>query len=86
MSTWQNRYSTPSVHIGDLQVAPDFRNCGLGSFALATLIAQATLKGDQAVTLNVFFDNPALSLYERHGFEPITFDADKIRMRRVLSR
>lgn len=84
VSTWANRYSTPSQHIGDLQIEEDSRNLGIGSTVIDAVIDDARSSGCCEVTLNVFFDNPAAALYRRHGFEQIHFDGDKIRMRKFL--
>lgn len=84
VSTVNNRYSTPSLHIGDLQLAPHARNVGIGSAAIQWVSNEARRSGCTNITLNVFHDNPAAALYRRHGFEHIHFDGDKIRMRKFL--
>ncbi len=84
ISTWANRYSTPSLHIGDLQIEADSRNLGIGSLAVAHIEGVARNTDCREITLNVFHENPAAALYRRHGFEHIHFDGDKIRMRKSL--
>jgi ribosomal protein S18 acetylase RimI-like enzyme len=84
VSTVANRYSTPSLHIGDLQIEQRSRNLGFASAAIQWIATMARRSGCANLTLNVFHDNPAAALYRRHGFEQIHFDGDKIRMRKFL--
>jgi GNAT superfamily N-acetyltransferase len=57
------------LEIRDLQVVPERRGQGLGSWALGRAIALACARGHAMLGLRVFADNPALRLYERFGFE-----------------
>jgi ribosomal protein S18 acetylase RimI-like enzyme len=54
-----------------LAVVPSKRGKGLGRELLTELLAQARAEGHRQVSLSVEPDNPALHLYERHGFEKV---------------
>ena len=56
---------TPELTIA---VVPSRRGRGYGAELLTALLAQAAEDGFSSVSLSVEPDNPALSLYERHGF------------------
>jgi ribosomal protein S18 acetylase RimI-like enzyme len=56
---------TPELTIA---VVPSRRGRGYGDELLTALLAQALEDGFDAVSLSVEPDNPALALYERHGF------------------
>lgn len=58
------------LHIRQFQILPKFHNKGIGGKVLNSVKNKAnSLK--LPITLNVLFDNPARSLYLRHGFEVI---------------
>jgi ribosomal protein S18 acetylase RimI-like enzyme len=59
---------TPELSIA---VVPSRRGKGLGDELLAGLLAQARRDGFKQVSLSVEPDNPALRLYERHGFQKV---------------
>jgi ribosomal protein S18 acetylase RimI-like enzyme len=59
---------TPELTIA---VVPSRRGRGLGDQLLTRLFAQAREDGFAAVSLSVEPDNPALALYERHGFRKV---------------
>jgi ribosomal-protein-alanine N-acetyltransferase len=55
-----------------LAVDPSHQGRGLGALLLRELLREAGARGCPAVLLEVRVDNrPAVSLYERHGFERI---------------
>jgi len=58
--------SVPEVSIA---VRRPWRRRGVGSLLLAALLARARAEGFDALSLSVSPDNPAVSLYERFGFE-----------------
>jgi ribosomal protein S18 acetylase RimI-like enzyme len=60
--------ATPELTIA---VVPSRRGRGLGDQLLTRLLAQAREDGFTAVSLSVEPDNPALALYERHGFRRV---------------
>ena len=50
---------------------PSCRGKGYGDELLSGLLAQAKRDGFRQISLSVEPDNPALRLYERHGFEKV---------------
>lgn len=54
-----------------LAVVPSRRGRGLGKELLEELLARARQGSFQAVSLSVEPDNPALHLYEQHGFQTV---------------
>jgi len=73
---------TPELSIA---IVPSKRGSGLGSELLDALMAQAREDGYAAISLSVEKDNPAVSLYERHGFERFREDDGAYTMRATLS-
>jgi ribosomal protein S18 acetylase RimI-like enzyme len=59
---------TPELSIA---VVPSRRGKGHGDELLEGLLAQARREGFKQVSLSVEPDNPALRLYERHGFRKV---------------
>lgn len=57
------------AYIRELQIVPAQRNRGAGSWALQQAEFLARRKGCQRLRLKVFINNPALGLYDRHGFQ-----------------
>ena len=60
--------ATPELTIA---VVPSRRGRGLGRELLSALIEQAREDGYASVSLSVEPENPALHLYERHGFAKV---------------
>jgi ribosomal protein S18 acetylase RimI-like enzyme len=60
--------STPELSIA---VVPSRRGKGLGNDLLVALMERARKDGFGQVSLSVERDNPALRLYERHGFRKV---------------
>jgi ribosomal protein S18 acetylase RimI-like enzyme len=60
--------TTPELSIA---VVPSRRGKGLGKDLLAALLERARKDGYEQVSLSVERDNPALRLYERHGFRKV---------------
>jgi ribosomal protein S18 acetylase RimI-like enzyme len=56
---------TPEISIA---VAADVRRRGIGATLLTALVDRARAQGFDALSLSVSPDNPAIRLYERHGF------------------
>jgi GNAT superfamily N-acetyltransferase len=63
----------------DLAVLPDYQNRGIGTWALQQIQNIAALES-VAVRLRVIRTNPALHLYERLGFIPVSGDAIALEM------
>lgn len=73
---------TPELSVA---VFPEYRGQGLGTQMIVQVLEAAQAKY-AAVSLSVSRDNPALRLYERLGFEPVSGDGDSITMIIDLSR
>jgi ribosomal protein S18 acetylase RimI-like enzyme len=63
---------------------PSRRGRGYGAELLTSLLAQAAEDGFSAISLSVEPDNPALALYERHGFEKVVDRGGALVMRAAL--
>jgi ribosomal protein S18 acetylase RimI-like enzyme len=59
------------LRVMDIAILPLFRRRGIGSTLLRDLQRQASLEG-RKVGIHVEIFNPAMSLYERLGFEKVT--------------
>lgn len=68
---------TLSRHVADeeelllIAVRPELRGHGVGDSLLAALVNDAAKRGAEKLFLEMRANNPAVSLYKRHGFEPI---------------
>jgi ribosomal protein S18 acetylase RimI-like enzyme len=69
--------NTPELSIA---VVPSRRGRGYGDELLTALLAQARRDGFPRVSLSVARENPALKLYERHGFRPVGEGGDSLTM------
>lgn len=58
------------IRIIDIALAPEFRNQGIGTVLVEGLMAEARASR-RSVSIHVEMNNPARSLYERLGFEPV---------------
>ena len=72
---------TPELSIA---VVPSKRGSGLGSELLEALMERARADGYAAISLSVEKDNPAVALYERHGFVRVGEDDGAYTMRAEL--
>jgi ribosomal protein S18 acetylase RimI-like enzyme len=72
---------TPELTIA---VVPSRRGKGLGNELLTALLDQARKDGFTAASLSVEPDNPALHLYEQHGFARVGERAGALVMRAEL--
>jgi ribosomal protein S18 acetylase RimI-like enzyme len=72
---------TPELTIA---VVPSRRGRGLGEELLQALVERARADGYTALSLSVEPDNPALHLYERHGFARAGERAGALVMRSAL--
>ena len=57
-----------ALEIRDLQLLPEHRSQGIGSWAVAQALSGATTHGIGVLRLRVFEENPAMRLYARLGF------------------
>ncbi|MCL2420026.1 MAG: GNAT family N-acetyltransferase [Conexibacteraceae bacterium] len=76
----------PSVPELAIAVAAPWRGRGVGTALLDGLIDRAAETGLPALSLSVEFDNPALRLYERLGFERVERVGGAWTMRRDVRR
>jgi len=73
---------TPELTIA---IVPSRRGKGLGEQLLTSLLDQARKEGYARISLSVEPDNPAIRLYEQHGFERVGERAGAWVMRAALS-
>ena len=73
---------TPELTIA---IVPSRRGKGLGRELLAKLLEQAREEGFREISLSVEPDNPALHLYEDHGFAKVGERAGTFVMKTALS-
>ena len=73
-----------ALHVGDVQIEAQHQNRGAGWAALSQIESIALSRGLSALTLNVFRDNRATSLYKRFGFEAVNTQFYKHKMRKIL--
>ena len=69
-----------SVNLGQFYIAPAYQGCGIGTYVLTLLMAEARDEG-RSITLSVIKSNPARRLYQRLGFRQTGEDRHKVRMR-----
>jgi ribosomal protein S18 acetylase RimI-like enzyme len=74
--------STPELAIA---VRPGHRGRGIGTCLLDALLDRASLR-HRAVSLSVALDNPAVALYQRHGFRAIAESSGTLTMRYTFPR
>lgn len=63
-------FKPTEVRIMDIALLPDFRGKGIGTGILQDIFQKAAPQG-KSVTIHVEYNNPALHLYERLGFQKI---------------
>jgi len=56
-----------NLHIRQFQIIPEYQGRGIGGYVLNVLKKKAKERA-LPITLNVLLKNPALKLYQRHGF------------------
>jgi len=69
---------TPELSIA---VVPSRRGSGLGSELLEALLDRARVDGYEALSLSVEKASPAVGLYARHGFVPVSEDDGAVTMK-----
>jgi GNAT superfamily N-acetyltransferase len=70
-----------TLHLSVVYVLPQFRRGGIGGGLIAEIVDWGHASGAEQCSLNVLSGNPAMSLYERHGFSVF-----EVKMVRSLSR
>jgi ribosomal protein S18 acetylase RimI-like enzyme len=80
-------YGFVDASIPELTVAvvPSRRGRGFGNELLTALLSDARAAGFSAISLSVEPDNPALHLYEKHGFTRVAERGGALVMRAPLS-
>ena len=73
--------STPELAIA---VRSEHRGRGIGACLLDALLDRASAR-HRAVSLSVSLENPAVALYQRHGFRAIAESAGTLTMRRTFA-
>ncbi len=58
------------VLLVDISILPQYRNCGVGTSVLASLLNECQLQGE-SVVLNVLRNSSAVRLYSRLGFDKV---------------
>jgi ribosomal protein S18 acetylase RimI-like enzyme len=76
---------TDGIHLRQIHIVDGFRNCGIGTNLIQSLLDRAQAMG-RPVALNVMRGNPAISLYRRLGFRIVGEDEEKFQMRRQAAR
>jgi GNAT superfamily N-acetyltransferase len=81
----QSTLKDDALFIVQFFIDPPFQGRGIGTEVLRRIIDEGR-ELDKAVTLGVVKTNPALRLYERHGFQTTHEDERKFYMRRDLGK
>ncbi|WFP50248.1 GNAT family N-acetyltransferase [Methylomonas sp. EFPC3] len=76
----------PAMYIRDLQIIETARGLGLGSYAIASAEQLARKQGIDTIRLRAFASNPAIRLYKRLGFAPLSEIAGLVTLEKQLSR
>jgi ribosomal protein S18 acetylase RimI-like enzyme len=71
--------SDQEIWLVDIALLPEFQNLGFGTELLEDLKEQAS-SANKPVRLHVFITNPGIRLYERLGFERVSYDGAYIEM------
>jgi ribosomal protein S18 acetylase RimI-like enzyme len=69
-----------TMHVSVVYVLPKFRRAGVASKLMSRALDWGRIEGAECCILNVLAENPAKSLYEKHGFSGV-----EIEMRKPLS-
>lgn len=64
----RQEHDLQATYLADLQIKSDLQGQGIGNFILNYVKQLAQIRKKNLVSLVVFLDNPALFLYQRHGF------------------
>lgn len=64
-------FDDENCYIRDLQIEQLYQGRGIGSHCLHYAFDIAKARGDGFIRLKVFSDNPAITLYQRHGFQKV---------------
>jgi ribosomal protein S18 acetylase RimI-like enzyme len=78
---WYLDRASAELRLIDVALLPDWRQRGIGSQLLRSLMAEADVCG-RDILLHVAANNPALGMYARLGFEPLAGDGVYVKLRR----
>lgn len=67
------RHHKDSHELREIQILPEFRNQGIGTYLLRREIERARAAG-KSLRLRVLLENPAIRLYRRMGFRIVRTD------------
>ena len=70
--------------LDSIQIAVHGQSQGIGSMLLKDFIERAVTEGFSKAALNVHVGNPAIRLYQKHGFSEAKRTASHIRMEKSL--
>jgi ribosomal protein S18 acetylase RimI-like enzyme len=78
---WYLDRAGAELRLIDIALLPAWRQRGIGSQLLRSLVAEADASGKD-ILLHVEANNPALGMYARLGFEPLANDGVYVKLRR----
>lgn len=64
-------FVAPTIPELAIAVHAEFRGMGIGNKLLAAILDSAAAQGIEKISLSVEIENPALKLYQKHGFQSI---------------
>jgi GNAT superfamily N-acetyltransferase len=78
---WTVMRADDVIELGHIYVSPEYQRCGIGTFLIGQLIEEAA-RQTKVLALSTAKINPALSLYKRLGFVPVSETDFKIYLER----
>ncbi|WP_407701870.1 GNAT family N-acetyltransferase [Vibrio ostreae] len=73
-----------ALYIRDLQIDTQYQNLGIGFSCLEYALEKLKYKKLNRLRINVFSENPAISLYRKFGFEKVDEIDGLVRMERII--
>ena len=67
-----------AIHLSVLYVLPGFRRAGVGAELLSRALDWGRSRGSEYCTLTVLRENPAVSIYKKHGFCETSINMSKL--------
>lgn len=65
--SFESRY----MYLRDVQLCEPYRGEGVGAWVLQQIASIARKQGARSIRLKVFKSNPAMQLYQRHGYQVV---------------
>jgi [ribosomal protein S18]-alanine N-acetyltransferase len=78
-------YIDKNTPVLSMAVLPEYRGKGIGTLLLNEMMKKAKASGFASLSLSVDPNNPALRLYERHGFVKVGIDGTSWDMKTTLN-